>query len=91
MSPDCPKCAGRGWLPARRSTDFPEVCPVCGGRTKIRTLAFARLLRVDRGDIYAVERGRAGTVRGSRVLEAIARVFPGELGIKSIRDRVANL
>jgi len=53
-------------------------------------MQLCKMLRVERADLYAVMRGPT-KIRGERVLSAIARVFPGELGIKSIKQRVANL
>lgn len=87
MKYPCLRCGGRGWLsPKRPGIDWPVSCecrgaPLTGPR-------LARMLRVRRQDVYRVERLQAGTDVGTRVLNAIERVFPGELGLHSLRDRV---
>lgn len=88
MKYECRRCNGRGWFPPKRSDQFPEYC-VCRG-APIRSAQIARMLKLHRRDVYDVENLR-NACAGERVLDAIARVFPGELGITSIRARVANL
>ena len=89
MKYPCKRCNGRGWLAPKRRDSFPEAC-ACGGGT-FSGPKLARFLRVSRSDVYRVERLQAGSAASVRVLDAIARFFPGEIGINSIRERVAHL
>lgn len=97
----CPKCEGRGWLrPARVGVDWPEVCPLCQGHRVLKVGRLAALLTPGKDDdgsrvnytrkqIWLAEQSKLGPVRGVRLLDAIARVFPGELEIRGIAKRVA--
>ncbi len=71
----CPRCDGRGWI-LKSGEDWGQPCERCGGRPLFRTVQLARLLRVNRRDVYKVDTLTAGSKVGLRVLNALARVFP---------------
>jgi hypothetical protein len=87
----CERCRGRGWDPPKRKDSFPDACAWCKGAGILRTYRLASVLKLDADSLYAVERGKAGTARGSAVLEAIARYMPGVLSISTLAARLANL
>jgi len=78
LSKKCDRCGGRGWI-LRSGADWGQPCERCGGRSLFRTMQLARLLGVNRRDVYRVDTLRAGSRVGLRVLEAIARAFPEAL------------
>jgi hypothetical protein len=84
----CERCGGRGWDKPRRPDSFPDACKWCGGAGRLSTWRLSGVLKIDADDLYAVERGKAGTVRASRVVEAIARYMPGVLSIATLAARV---
>lgn len=78
LSKKCDRCSGRGWI-LRAGSDWAQPCERCGSRSLFRTMQLARLLGVNRRDVYRVDTLRAGSRVGVRVLEAIVRVFPEAL------------
>lgn len=82
----CAECLGRGWVQETLSPSkvlalgqWPTSCPRCNGAGKIRPLALARALGLNRRDVYKVDTLTAGSKVGQRVFAAIARVFPEAL------------